>query len=237
MTASVQPPLALLIDGENVTPQIAPALLQTAMSLGDPIVRRVYGHTPALVAWKDSGGDHVLTLHHPTGAVAGKNAADIAMVIGAMDLLHRAGIRHFCLVSSDSDFSGLALHLHEAGCTVYGVGRADSPVALRKAYCRFIKIGSLMPAQSPAKVKVKRPAADIGRLIDAALQDGSTQGGRISTSALGIHLRKQRPGFKAKTYGHKTLTKLVQAIGAYEITSANGTNWITPRPVAGSMRH
>ena len=41
----------------------------------------------------------------------GKNATDIAMVIGAMDLLHDRSVEAFALVSSDADFTPLAMRL------------------------------------------------------------------------------------------------------------------------------
>ena len=43
------------------------------------------------------------------------NAADIALVIDAMDLMYRERLDGFCLVSSDSDFTRLAQRLREGG--------------------------------------------------------------------------------------------------------------------------
>jgi uncharacterized LabA/DUF88 family protein len=45
---------------------------------------------------------------------SGKNYTDSAMIIDAMDLLHLGSCDDFCLVSSDSDFTGLAIRLREA---------------------------------------------------------------------------------------------------------------------------
>jgi hypothetical protein len=240
MTEPARPRLALLVDGENVTHQIAPALIRTASELGDPVVRRVYGRfaTHAMSGWQACCGEHAMSPHAPSGGAAGKNAADIAMVIGAMDLLHRAGIAHFCLVSSDSDFSGLALHLREAGCTVHCVGRSTAAAALRSAYDRFITIESLVPA--PPKTAVtsfKGSAKDVAPLIDAAFLAGSSGECRITMSALGVNLRRLQPGFEAKAYGYKNQISLVRELGTYEITTTNGTMWISPKARTQGTRH
>ena len=40
---------------------------------------------------------------------SGKNATDMAMVIDAMDILYKNKVQGFCLVTSDSDFTRLAM--------------------------------------------------------------------------------------------------------------------------------
>ena len=44
----------------------------------------------------------------------------------------------FCLVSSDSDFTGLALRIREEGLTVLGFGEEKTPDAFRNACHKFI---------------------------------------------------------------------------------------------------
>jgi uncharacterized LabA/DUF88 family protein len=53
---------------------------------------------------------------------SGKNASDSALIIDAMDLLYTRRFDGFCLVSSDSDFTGLARRIREEGLVVYGFG-------------------------------------------------------------------------------------------------------------------
>ena len=40
----------------------------------------------------------------------------------AMELLHGGRVQGICIVSSDSDFIGLAARIQEAGVAVYGFG-------------------------------------------------------------------------------------------------------------------
>ena len=76
---------------------------------------------------------------------AGKNASDIALVIDAMDLLHSKRFEGFCLVSSDSDFTRLAMRLREEGATVYGFGEKKTPRAFVAACDKFIYTEILRP--------------------------------------------------------------------------------------------
>ena len=52
----------------------------------------------------------------------------------------------FCLVTSDSDFTGLAMRLREGGLRVIGFGEDKTPVAFRNACDRFILTEVLRPA-------------------------------------------------------------------------------------------
>ena len=71
--------------------------------------------------------------------VAGKNTTDIAMVIEAMDLLHTGMYDAVVLVSSDSDFTPLAVRLRESGMYVIGVGEKKTPEAFCNACDDFIR--------------------------------------------------------------------------------------------------
>lgn len=54
--------------------------------------------------------------------VSGKNATDMALVIDTIELLYTNLYDAFVIVSSDSDYTPLAIKLREAGVYVMGVG-------------------------------------------------------------------------------------------------------------------
>jgi uncharacterized LabA/DUF88 family protein len=60
------------------------------------------------------------------------------MIIDAMDLLYTRRFDGYCLVTSDSDFTGLAVRLREEGLLVYGFGEQKTPEAFRNACHKFI---------------------------------------------------------------------------------------------------
>jgi hypothetical protein len=102
-----RPRVALLIDGENSTYVSIPSLLAEAGKLGDVMIRRVYGNwsLSSKHAWQEIAPRYGLEQRHHGKTAPGKNATDIALVVDAMDILYSGAIEHFCLVTSDSDYS------------------------------------------------------------------------------------------------------------------------------------
>jgi hypothetical protein len=97
-------------------------------------VKRAYGDWTTLTSWKKALLDLSIRPVQVFAAVKGKNAADLALAIGAMDLLHSGAVDGFALVSSDSDFTRLAERIREAGLTVHGYGeeKKDEPGPARR---------------------------------------------------------------------------------------------------------
>src|SRR5688500_16348948 len=153
-------PVAVLIDADNVAADLLDAVLQEAPRYGRPTIRRVYGNWTGteLQGWKKLLHEHALQPVQQFAYVPGKNATDTALIIDAMDLLHGGQAHVFCLVSSDSDYTRLAMRLRESGKTVVGMGRAQTPKSLIKACDRFIALDTL--AQQKAKPAREADGAD-----------------------------------------------------------------------------
>ena len=96
---------------------------------------------------------------HQTAFTTGKNSTDSALIIDAMDLLYAGNVEAFAIVSSDSDFTSLALRLRESGKTVYGLGRKKTPISLQNACDRFIMLEVLGTDAEDAE----RAASEPGR--------------------------------------------------------------------------
>jgi uncharacterized LabA/DUF88 family protein len=148
--------LAVLIDADNTQPSIAAALLAEIAKYGVANVKRIYGDwtTDNLKGWKKVLVDLAVQPIQQFSYTTGKNATDSRMIIDAMDLLYSDRFDGFCLVSSDSDFTGLASRLREAGLTVYGFGERKTPTSLRAACDKFIYLDVLRgaaPNARPAK--------------------------------------------------------------------------------------
>ena len=54
----------------------------------------------------------------------GKNATDSAVIIDAIDWLHSRRLDGFCIVSNDSDFTGLAQRIRGSSLTLRPMRRA-----------------------------------------------------------------------------------------------------------------
>ena len=124
--------LAILIDADNTGARHAHAIFEEIVKLGEANVRRIYGDFSGtrLAGWNKEIQSLAILQHQQRSNTTGKNASDIALVIDAMDLMHKGKLDRFCLVSSDSDFTRLAQHLREDGLVVYGLGERKTPEAM-----------------------------------------------------------------------------------------------------------
>ena len=135
--------LAVLIDAENASPRHARAVFEAVAGLGEAPVRRIYGDfsNGRLACWNAAIRTFAILPCHQPAHVRGKNAADIALAVDAMDLMHGHGLDGIALMSSDSDFTRLAQRLREGGLVVYGFGESKAPQAFRAACHRFETLG------------------------------------------------------------------------------------------------
>jgi len=144
--------LALLIDADNAQPLVIEALLAEVARFGEATVRRIYGDftSPASAGWKKFLNKHSIKPVQQFAYTKGKNATDSAMIIDAMDLLYTRRFDGFCLVTSDSDFTGLAIRLREGGLKVFGFGEQKTPEPFRIACHKFFLHGDSSFAASCA---------------------------------------------------------------------------------------
>ena len=144
--------LAVLIDGENASPRHARAVFEAAEALGEATVRRIYGDfsNGRLSSWSAAIRKFAIVPCHQPAHVKGKNAADIALAIDAVDLSYRERLDGFLLVSSDSDFTRLAQRLREGGFAVFGFGESRTPRAFRSACRRFEIVGKAVNGAAAA---------------------------------------------------------------------------------------
>lgn len=106
-----------------------------------------------LADWARIAPEHALELVCQTSCGKGRNSADIALTIRAMDLLAAEVFRSFLLVSSDCDFAPLALRIRRSGLAVYGMGEAKSGSAWRNSCTTFFELAGkrqLNPAAAPS---------------------------------------------------------------------------------------
>jgi predicted nuclease of predicted toxin-antitoxin system len=211
-----RPLLAVLIDADNVPAKFADAILREVTAIGEPALRRVYGDWSSgrLKAWSDRILELGLVAHQDTSNTTGKNASDIGLVIDAMDILHGGRFDGFVIVSSDSDFTALANRLREDGLTVIGIGQAKAPEALRNVCNRFIMIENIVEdSKTPQPRETANAALPlIKSVIDNIDQDDEWYNlGRIGQAIQNAH-----PDFDTRSYGHRKLSELVNALEGVE---------------------
>ncbi len=225
--ANEMPLLAVLIDADNVPAKYAEAVLREVTVHGQPGLRRVYGDwsNDHIKGWISMATEHGLLLHQESAFVKGKNTSDIGLVIDAMDILHQGRFDGFVLVSSDSDFTALAIRIREQGLTVIGIGEAKTPDALKNACNRFVRLENLVDeAAAPDEARGRKSGDKAGveeaaPLIKAAMDKIGGDDDWVSLSQIGQEILKDVPDFDSRTYGERSLGRLVKKLKGFRTRS------------------
>lgn len=231
--------LAVLIDADNVSDKYIKVILDELSGDGTATYKRIYGDwtKPALGSWKSVLLDNSITPIQQYGYTTGKNATDSAMIIDAMDILYSGNVEGFCIVSSDSDFTRLAIRLRESGMYVIGMGEKKTPNAFIAACNKFKYLEVLEqsaskpePAPSPAR-KAAAPApvetvdsqitplSTIKAAILSIVDEAADEDEWLPIAEIGNRLPKRFPEFDVRNYGFKKLTPFVKSLGILEIQS------------------
>ena len=144
--------IAVLIDADNASRTAMRDVMAEIAVYGTPTIKRIYGDwtTPNLASWKPLLLENAITPVQQYGYTTGKNSTDSAMIIDAMDILYTGQVDGFVLVSSDSDFTRLAIRLREAGMKVYGMGEKKTPKPFIVACDKFVYIEVIRAAAQQA---------------------------------------------------------------------------------------
>lgn len=218
--------IALLIDADNASPETLESVLTILAELGSVNIRRAYGNwtKPALKGWMDKAARYALDPRHQFDPVKGKSVTDMKMTIEAMDLLAGGQIDGFGMMSSDSDFTPLAMRIRESNLPVYGFGTAKTPMAFQEACTRFIDVsarpqGETAPDNGGPAAKID--AGLIELLGDALKASKRDERGYASLSELGQRA-SARSSFDARSYGFSRLSELIEAIPNFAIERREG---------------
>ena len=225
--------LAVLIDADNAQAAVIEGLLAEIARFGEATVRRIYGDftAPTSASWKKVLQRYAIKPVQQFAYSTGKNATDSTLIIDAMDLLYTRKFDGFCLITSDSDFTGLAMRLREEGLMVLGFGEKKTPEAFRNACHKFVFTEVLRlstavePVEPPQKVKAEKKTASSQtpaespepklkfpkKFILTALEQSIDDTGWAYLGTFGNYLNKLQPDFDARLYGYKKLSDLVKA--------------------------
>jgi uncharacterized LabA/DUF88 family protein len=222
--------LAVLIDADNIPYSNIKGMLDEIAKFGIPSIKRIYGDWTknTVSGWKPALLEHAITPVQQYSYTTGKNATDSAMIIDAMDILHSQKVDGFCIVSSDSDFTRLAIRLRESGMMVIGIGEKKTPGPFIVACDKFIYIEIIGAPETPRKTAITRatPAAAPKIKIDSidgkfiqllknSVEDLADDDGWASLAAVGALINKKKPDFDPRNYGFPKLTPLIKSLKKY----------------------
>ncbi|MBR4057831.1 MAG: NYN domain-containing protein [Oscillospiraceae bacterium] len=239
--------LAVLIDAENAPRDCLKSVMEELAVYGTPTIKRIYGDwtTPNVSGWKTSLLQNAVTPIQQYSYTHGKNSTDSAMIIDAMDILYGGSVDGFVLVSSDSDFTRLAIRLREAGMYVIGIGERKTPAPFIVACDKFIYIEVIRDRLKSAQTKEQAASADkkpdkaaekhvekksgkkspsqkrvpdeIVALIADSVADLADEDGFADMSFLGNLIIKKRPDFDPRNFGFTKLSNMMKYLTRFEV--------------------
>lgn len=235
--------LAVLIDADNVPYSNVKGMMEEIAKYGTPTTKRIYADwtKPNANGWKSVLLEHAITPIQQYSYTVGKNSSDSALIIDAMDLLYSDKLDGFCIVSSDSDFTRLAIRLRESGMKVIGIGEKKTPSAFIAACDRFVFIEVLDGAikktrKTNAQNKVTKPAVTPAtgskkvvekiiekevpnkidsqtiELIEDTLDAIGDEDGWAFLGDVGNLIVKKKPEFDPRNYGFSKLTPMLKSL-------------------------
>ncbi len=235
MSASNSPStasIALLIDADNAPAAKIEFIIAELAKYGVVYIRRAYGNwkNEKLKGWADLLHVHAIQPVQQFDLVKGKNATDMAMLIEAMDILYTKCVSTFCLVSSDCDFTPLALRLRADGKRGIGFGGQKTPASFVNSCSHFLYLDEDPKQEAARKQKAdpKQLKSDtrLINLLRTAVEATAGEEGWASLGAVGSHLSNQGP-FDARNYGFEKKSELFGAIDLFEMKHAkNGAQTI-----------
>lgn len=225
--------LAVLIDADNAQAAVIDGLLAEIARFGEATVKRIYGDftAPTSASWKKVLQKFAIKPVQQFAYTTGKNSTDSTLIIDAMDLLYTRKFDGFCLITSDSDFTGIAMRLREEGLIVLGFGEKKTPDAFRNACHKFIFTEVLRPSattESSSSVhkadyepKVSQSTSPSvlsetnlefpKQFVLTALEQSIDDAGWAHLGTFGSYLTKLQPDFDSRLFGYKKLSDLVKA--------------------------
>ncbi|MBR6792604.1 MAG: NYN domain-containing protein [Ruminococcus sp.] len=204
---------AVLIDADNVASKYTRNILDEVSNYGIVTYKRVYGDwTRAnLASWKNMALDNAITPVQQYSYTTGKNATDSAMIIDAMDILYSNNVDGFCIVSSDSDFTRLAIRLRESGMHVIGMGERKTPKPFATAcnafkYLEILADEEIQESSESNNVELRALEEAIIRIIaeNANVQE------EINMGELGSRLQNRYPDFDVRNYGYSKFSQFLK---------------------------
>lgn len=225
--------LAVLIDADNVPYSNIREMLEEVAKNGTPTIKRIYADwtKPTVSGWKNVLLEHAITPIQQYSYTTGKNSSDSALIIDAMDILYSGKVDGFCIVSSDSDFTRLAIRLREAGMKVIGIGQKKTPLPFITAcdkfvYIEILKLETIPVTETAADLKGKtksKPSAlnridqTLIKLLTESVSDLADESGWTFLGELGNFILKNKADFDPRNYGFPKLLPLIKSTKKFVI--------------------
>lgn len=217
--------VALLIDSENVSDIYIEDIIKEIPKYGKLVIARFYGDiTNISKSWREKAIDYAIKPYHQYNTASGKNAADMDMALDALSIKYDNKADTFFIVSSDSDFTPLAIKLKELGAIVIGIGDEEKVTNAFKSACSEFKYFQYFSKEVDDDRLDTTDIKSIKTIIENIIIENG-ENNRMQLSRVGDILVNTYSDFDPRKYGSSTLSALVQKL-KFKTTTDNTTTFI-----------
>ena len=207
---------AVLIDSDNISSKYISDILDEMTKYGVITYKRIYGDWTSTQAnkWKKELMENSITPIQQFRNTVGKNATDSTLIIDAMDILYTNNVDGFCIVSSDGDFTRLAMRLREEHMYVIGMGESKTPVALTRACNKFIHLNLIYESDRGKEEDMESDEIENVTSLDEisyTIADIISENGNapVDLGKIGNRLNAKYSDFDVRNYGYTKLSVLI----------------------------
>ena len=244
---------ALLIDAENADIKYLTNILNELKTYGNVTYKRMYGDftSSSMKEWNRRALEYAIVPIQQPHYSKYKNAADIMLVIDAMDILYNKSVDGFCIVSNDSDYTRLVNRLCEAGYEVIGMGSSNASKTLKAACTEFKNLEKIFSddldtdtvtsskAQTSKKGKKNvEPAAEdefddkgtitpIEEIRQSIMDLIGKEDDRAGLGGIKSTLQRQYTDFDERNYGFSTIRKFIESMKDFQVIQEDSTVYVT----------
>ena len=227
---------ALLIDADNISSKYIKIIIEELSKYGTITYKRLYGDLTKANnrSWKHALLSHSINPVQQYNYTTGKNSTDSAMIIDAMDILYSGSVNGFCLATSDSDFTRLAMRLRESGMTVIGMGEQKTPEPFRVSCERFFFIDLLSDeedtdeegktsSEENVSADAVTPLPALESLISKIIMENGINSSAMDIGELGSRITKYDTAFDIRNYGYTKFSKFLENFKNIELKFTENT--------------
>lgn len=232
MGVFMQKRIALLIDAENTSVKYISTIIEEVKRYGDVTFQRIYGDfsNSKMTEWNKKALEYAIVPIHQSIYTTGKNAADIMLVIDAMDIMFQNNVDGFCLVSSDSDFTRLANRLRESGKLVIGMGLSNASKTFVSACNEYKFLDRILDAENGRENDSDKsaitPIGEIKTAINRIVQQAENKGEYANLGSTKSDIQRQFPDFDERNYGYTLFRKFIEEETKFELLQKTSTVYI-----------
>lgn len=216
--------ISLIIDCDNAKPDAIYGIMEELSKFGETSIRKAYGNWKGNNPWEDVLHPFAIQPIQQFPYTKGKNATDLAITIDVMEILFTESIDIFAIVSSDSDFTPLAMKLRSKSKKVIGFGEEKTPQPFIDACNSFIYIDKFKkPTDTDATTNdIKqqdrnklRGNAKIMNAIRTAIKEEAEEAGWAVASKVSQQINRII-SLSPKNFGYSKWQSLIRATDYFE---------------------